>query len=64
MVVVDSLLAAAMSGINFYTHGHEVEENLVISRRKAITEHEHKTDSGYSGILSKPLAIWIIFLTA
>lgn len=44
---------AVLSGMNHFTDGHEVEENLVLSRRKEFTEHDHRTDSAYAGILGK-----------
>lgn len=53
MAVTETLLAAVMSGVNHLTDGQEIEENLIISRRRAISEHDHRTDPAYSGILSK-----------
>lgn len=53
MVIAETLLAAVMSGINHLTDGQEIEENLIISRRRAISEHDHRTDSAYAGILGK-----------
>jgi len=53
MAVTETLLAAVMSGVNHMTDGQEIEENLIISRRRAISEHDHRTDSAYAGILSK-----------
>jgi len=53
MVVAETLLAAVMSGVNHLTDGQEIEENLIISRRRAISEHDPRTDSAYAGILSK-----------
>jgi len=53
MAVTETLLAAVMSGVNHLTDGQEIEENLIISRRRAISEHDHRTDSAYAGILSK-----------
>jgi len=50
MVVAE---AAVLSGVNHFTDGLEVEENLIFSKRKEHTEHDHKTDSSYTGILSK-----------
>ncbi|XP_015363436.1 PREDICTED: calumenin-A-like [Diuraphis noxia] len=52
MAVTETLLAAVMSGVNHLTDGQEIEENLIISRRRAISEHDHRTDSTYAGILS------------
>ncbi|XP_025196696.1 calumenin-A-like [Melanaphis sacchari] len=52
MVAAETLLAAVMSGVNHLTDGQEIEENLIISRRKAISEHDHRTDSAYAGILT------------
>ncbi|XP_060847895.1 reticulocalbin-2-like [Rhopalosiphum padi] len=52
MVAAETLLAAVMSGVNHLTDGQEIEENLIISRRRAISEHDHRTDSAYAGILS------------
>lgn len=52
MVVAETLLAAVMSGLYHFTDGQEIEENLIISKRRAISEHDHRTDSAYGGILS------------
>lgn len=56
MAVTETLLAAVLSGVGHLTDGQEIEENLIISRRRAISEHDHRTDSAYAGILGKMLA--------
>lgn len=60
MVASETLLAAFMSGSSHLTNGQEVEENLIISRRRAAVEHDHRIDSPYVGIFSKSLAPFII----
>lgn len=52
VVVAETLLAAVISGLHF-TDGQEVEENLIISKRRGAAEHDHRTDSAYAGILSR-----------
>lgn len=59
MVVTQTLLAAVMSGNNHFTNGQEIEENLIVSRRKGYTEHDHRTDSTYGGIFSKSLVSFL-----
>lgn len=63
VVVAETLFGAVMSGIDHFTSGQEVEENLIMSKRRALAEHDHRTDSAYAGILSKLFAILNIFLT-
>lgn len=60
MAASETLLAAVMSGFSHLTNGQEVEENLIISRRRAAVEHDHRTDSPYVGIFSKSLTTFII----
>lgn len=61
VVVAETLFGAVMSGIDHFTSGQEVEENLIMSKRRAFAEHDHRTDSAYAGILSKLFAILNIF---
>lgn len=64
MVVAETMLAAVMSGMYHLTDGQEVEENLILSKRRAIAEHDHRDDSSYSGILSmNNLFLYSTFLT-
>lgn len=52
VVVAETLLGAVMSGLDHFTNGQEVEENLIMSKRRAFADHDHRTDSAYAGILS------------
>lgn len=57
------LLVAIVVDINHLTDGQEIEEKLVISKRKLISEHDHRTDNVYAEILSKLFAVIILLTT-
>lgn len=52
-MVCETLIAAVLSGVNHLAASHEIEENLIISKRKLIPEHKHRIDDLYADILSK-----------
>lgn len=54
------LLVVIMVGIDHFIDCQEVEEKLIISKRRLISEHDQRTDNVYAEILSKLFKIILL----